>query len=212
LTATEVKKFAPFLKDIDADIRKRLSGDELTDFSKRRLQRLLTALDGTLADVFDEYKGVLAEDLQDFGQHEAGFTAGTMGAHIEGVDFDVPSASQIRAAIKTRPLSVRGPDGGKVLDSLIDDWTTKERNAVTNVIRRGVVEGQTNADIVKAIRGTKAKQYSDGILSTTDRNARAVVHTAVQHVSSTARQETFEANADVVKGVKWVSTLDQHTC
>jgi SPP1 gp7 family putative phage head morphogenesis protein len=212
LTVTEVKKFAPFLKRIDADIRDRLSGDELTAYSRRRLLRLLTSLDGTLADVFGDYQSILTKDLYALAVHEAGFTAGTMGAHIEGVDFDVPTASQLRAAIKTRPLSVRGPDGGKVLDTLIEDWTKKERSAVTNVIRRGVVEGQTNSDIVKAIRGTKAKQYSDGILSTTDRNARAIVHTAVQHVSCTARQETFDANSDVVKGVKWVSTLDQHTC
>jgi SPP1 gp7 family putative phage head morphogenesis protein len=212
LTADEVRKFGPFLKRIDADVRKRLSGDALTTYSRSRLTRLLTALDGTLADVFDEYKTTLAKDLQGFATHEAGFTAGTMEAHIEGVNFDLPTASQIRAAVKSRPLSVRGTDGGKLLDELVTDWTTKERSAVTNAIRRGVVEGQTNSDIVRAIRGTRALKYNDGILATTDRHARAVVHTAVQHVSSVARQETFSANSDIVKGVRWIATLDRHTC
>lgn len=212
LSADEVRKFGPFLKSIDADVRKRLSGDELTTYSRRRLQRLLTALDGTLADVFGEYQSILAKDLGAFAAHESEFTAGTMEAHIPGVEFDLPTASQIRAAVKTRPLSVRGADGGKLLDQLVSEWTTKERSAVTNAIRRGVVEGQSNGQIVRAIRGTKALRYSDGILATTDRHARAVVHTAVQHVSSAARQEVFAANEDIVKGVRWIATLDRHTC
>jgi SPP1 gp7 family putative phage head morphogenesis protein len=212
LTAGEVKKFAPFLQKIDADIRARLSGDALTDYSRRRLLRQLTALDGSLADAFEGYKSVLTKDLKALADHEAAFTAGTMEAHIEGVEFDVPSASQIRAAIKSRPLSVRGPDGGKVLDALVDDWTKTERNAVINAIKRGVVEGQTNSQIVQVIRGTRAAKYGDGILAMTDRHARAITHTAIEHVSTVARQETFAANDDIVKGARWIATLDMHTC
>lgn len=212
LTADEVRKFGPFLKEIDAEVRKRLSGDNLTAYSRRRLARLLTALDGTLADVFSGYKGQLAKDLNAFAVHEAGFTADVMETHIPGVDFDLPTASQIRAAVKARPLSVAGPDGGKLLDAFIDDWTDKERKAVVGVIRKGVVEGRTNAEMVQAIRGTRAARYSDGLLSTTSRNARAVVQTAVQHVSSAARQDVFDANADIVKGVRWISTIDSRAC
>lgn len=212
LTAAEVRKFGPFLKAIDADIRKRLSGDELTDYSRRRLLRQLTALDGSLADVFSEYKAVLTKDLKALADHEASFTAGTMEAHIEGVEFDVPSASQIRAAIKSRPLSIRGPDGGKVLDALVDDWTQAERNTVINAIKRGVVEGQSNSEIVKAVRGTRSAGYKDGLLAVTDRHARAIAHTAIEHVSTVARQETFAANEDIVKGVRWIATLDMHAC
>lgn len=211
LSADEVRKFAPFLKQIDTDIRKRLSGDNLTEFSKRRLSRLLTALDGTLADVFDDYVKVLQKDMATFGPHEAAFTADVMETHI-GVDFDLPTASQIRAAVKSRPLTMKGPDGGKLMGQLIADWTKSERDAVTLAIRKGVVEGQTNSEIVRAIRGTKALKYNDGILATTQRHARAVVNTAVQHVSSAARQEVFDANDDIVEGIIWLSTLDSKTC
>jgi len=38
-----------------------------------------------------------------------------------------------------------------------------------------------------------------------------VVRTAIQHVASTARMETWAANADVVEVYRWVSTLDNKT-
>lgn len=212
LSAAEVRKFAPFLKQIDADIRKRLSGDNLAEFSKRRLSRLLTALDATLADVFDEYIKALQKDMATFGPHEAAFTVDTMETHMVGIDMDLPTASQISAAVKSRPLTMKGSNGGKLMGQLIADWTKSERDAVTLAIRKGVVEGQTNSEIVRAIRGTKALKYNDGILATTQRHARAVVNTAVQHVSSAARQEVFDANDDIVKGVRWIATLDRHTC
>lgn len=38
-----------------------------------------------------------------------------------------------------------------------------------------------------------------------------VARTAVNHVSVVARQQVFEENAEVVKGVRWVATLDMRT-
>jgi hypothetical protein len=211
LGADEVRKFGPTLKALDKAIRDKLSGDELSELSRKRLEAVLLSISATLSKAYASYRKQLDADLFAFGVHEADFTAQVMGSTLQ-VSFTTPTESLIRAAMRSRPLSVRGPDGGKVLKTFLDDWSDKEVKVLTNVIRRGVIEGQSNSEIVRAVRGTKAKNYNDGVLATTDRNARAVVQTAVQHVSSTARQATFEANADVVKGVKWVSTLDQHTC
>jgi hypothetical protein len=38
-----------------------------------------------------------------------------------------------------------------------------------------------------------------------------VVQTALSHTAQTARQESYKANADLVKAVRWLSTLDAHT-
>lgn len=43
------------------------------------------------------------------------------------------------------------------------------------------------------------------------RSGDALVRTAVQHVSSVARQAVAEANADIVAGVRMVATLDSRT-
>lgn len=212
LKSGEVAKFAPFLKQIDRLIRDRLSGDDITDFNRDRLERLLQTVDGLLLAIFTEYTDQLNLDLIDLAQYEATFEASTL-SQVGPATFEavVPAVAQIRAAVLANPLSVRGADGGKLLKPFIQGWASTERNRVVNAIRQGFFEGQTNSQIVKAIRGTRALQYKDGILATTDRNASAIVRTAVQHVATQARMETLKENSDVVQAVEWVSTLDSRT-
>jgi SPP1 gp7 family putative phage head morphogenesis protein len=124
----------------------------------------------------------------------------------------VPALSTIKAAVFSNPVAVQAHGGGKLLEDFIADWTQAEIKAVNGAIRRGVFQGQTNSEIVRAIRGTRAKRYADGLLETTSRHARGVVQTAVQHVSTIARQETFSQNRDIVVGVQWLATLDSKTC
>lgn len=214
LKSGEVAKFAPFLKEIDRSIRERLTRADLTDYTVQRLERLLSEVDSLLLGIFSRYSEQLNLDLVDIANYEAEFEAASLTwAAPVGVSFDaaVPGAAAIRTAMLTIPLSVRGADGGKLLKLFIDGFTATERQRLTGAIRQGFFEGQTNFQIIKNIRGTKALKYNDGILATTNRNAGAIVRTAVQHVATQARMETLKANSDVVQSVEWVSTLDSKT-
>jgi SPP1 gp7 family putative phage head morphogenesis protein len=211
LASQQVAKFAKFLRQQDAVIRQQLSGDELTDFTRARLEKLLKATDSLIEAILAKHTAELVTDLKAFGGHESGFVARVLEKLL---DFDsvVPASSQVEAAIMSTPLSVRGTGGGKLLQAFLDDWTAAEVKAVNGIIRRGAFEGQTNSQIVRAIRGTKAANYADGALEVTARNAEAIVRTAVQHTSSVARGKTFDRNSDIVEKVQWVATLDKRTC
>lgn len=214
LKSGEVEKFGPFLKKIDRSIRDRLARADLTEYTARRLEVLLQEVDSLLLGIFDRYSEKLNLDLVDIANYEAQFEATSLTrAAPVGVSFEaaVPGAAAIRTAILSNPLSVRSVDGGKLLKSFIDGFTATERQRLTGAIRQGFFEGQTNFQIIKNIRGTKALNYNDGILATTNRNAGAIVRTAVQHVATQARMETLKENTDVVQAVEWVSTLDSKT-
>jgi len=186
LKAGEVGKFAPFLKEIDRSIRDRLTQSDLTEYNVKRLEALLKEVDSLLLGIFDRYSVQLNLDLIDIANYEAEFEATSLARSAPvGVSLDVaaPTAAAIRAAVLTNPLSVRGTGGGKLLKSFIKGWTTAERERVTGTIRQGFFEGQTNFQVIRNIRGTKAAGYKDGVLATTNRNASTVVHTAIQHVS-----------------------------
>lgn len=214
LKAGEVGKFAPFLKEIDRSIRDRLTQSDLTEYNVKRLEALLKEVDSLLLGIFDRYSAQLNRDLIDIANYEAEFEASSLVRSAPvGVSLDVvaPTAAAIRTAVLTNPLSVRGTGGGKLLKSFIKGWTSAERERVTGAIRQGFFEGQTNFQIIRNIRGTKSAGYKDGILATTNRNASAVVHTAIQHVSSQARMEVANANIDIVSEVEMVATLDSKT-
>lgn len=211
LKSGEVQKIDPFLKRIDKDLRDKLSRDALTSYSRQRLETMLATVDAMLVKIQGEYSKQLLIDLFDIAEYEAQFEAKSLDQILVNITAAVPTVKAVQAAVLAQPLSVTGPDGGKLLKPFIADWLQAERNRVTGAIRMGYVQGETNQTLINRIRGTKALQYSDGLLAISKRNAEAVVRTGIQHVASVARMETWNVNTDVVTGYKWISTLDSRT-
>lgn len=214
LKTGEAQKFAPFLVKIDQSIRERLSGDELTNFNRARLDKLLKEVDTLLADILGGFTDQLQLDLMDIAQSQASFEATLLTNTLPvGISLDaaVPALQTLKTAAFKNPLSIKGNGGGKLLEPFIKDWSAAEVEKISCAIRQGWFEGQTNAEIVRQIRGTKSLAYSDGILATTDRNAGTVVRTAVQHVASQARNEVAKANNEFVTGIQLIATLDSKT-
>jgi SPP1 gp7 family putative phage head morphogenesis protein len=213
LASGEVVKLVPFLREMDRSVRDRLEeSGELTALGKVRLERLLAGTDSLLRNIYTRLGAALKRSLFGLAQYEAGFSAQALDAAARDFESVMPALPQVRAAVLSTPLSITGPARGKLLEAFVSDWSQSERRAVTGVLRRGAYEGKTNAELVREIRGTAARNYADGLLDVTRRHAEAVVRTAVQHVSTVAREKTFEANADVIRAYEWVATLDKRTC
>lgn len=165
---------------------------------------------GKLLEIYKAFGDRMQSDLVDIALYEAAFEGRSLAKALL-IDAIMPTDALIRSAINTQPLQVSGIDGGTLLKSFLNGWTRSESTRVTNAIRLGVVQGQTNAEITQAIRGTAAQNFTDGVLAVSNRNARSIVQTAVQHVATTARMETLKANAEVVPGYRIVATLDRKT-
>lgn len=212
LKTEEINQFAAYLKTIDKELRLALTRDELSTFSRKRIEKLLKSVEETLRSIFREYYDELAGHLADVGDYQAEFEARSLANAIDQlVETVVPSANQVRTAVFSNPLSIRGTDGGKLLEPFIRDWISSDIKLLVGAIRRGYFEGQTNSEILKLVRGTRAGKFKDGLLNVVNRHASAIVRTAVQHSASTARFETWNQNSDIVDGYRWVSTLDHRT-
>jgi len=211
LKSEEVNQFAAFLRDIDASLRDRLTRNDLTDFNRDRMERLLGSVEDSLTTIFDQHYNELAGHLTELGEYEAGFEAKSLENQLSEAGFEsvIPSPAQVRAAVFSNPLSVRGADGGKLLEPFIKDWMKSDVKRLSGAIRQGFFEGQTNFQIIQRLRGTKANGYRDGLLAEVDRHAGAIVRTAVQHTASNARMLTWQQNG--IDEYKWLSTLDGRT-
>ena len=82
------------------------------------------------------------------------------------------------------------------------------QNKFAQQLRLGMGAGETNQQIIARIVG---KNGASGVMDTARRNAAALVQTSVQTVANDARRNVFEANSDIIKGIRQVSTLDGHT-
>jgi SPP1 gp7 family putative phage head morphogenesis protein len=211
LSSAEVEKFRPFLREIDRAIRDALTDETITQLARYRLEQLLGAVDTLLAGILNRYSAKLLTDLETYALHEAKFAAASLDV-VSTFDAVVPSATQIRAAILSTPLSVKGRGRGQLLQPWLDQWTQAEIRAVNGAIRRGAFEGKTNQQLIRELRGSHDRNYQDGVIDITRRSAEAVVRTAVQHVASVAREETYKANKDIISVEQWLATLDKRTC
>lgn len=211
LKESQTKTFAQFLKRIDKRIRKRLENKELTEFNRNRLEKLLKSIDADLKVIYQDHSEKLTKELVQLAKYEAESEARALNEVMVNFETVVPSNNQVMSAVFTRPLSMRDATGGKILKDFVKSLSVSERNRVVGAIRQAAFEGQTNHQILKTIRGTRANRYKDGILNISSRNAKAVIRTSVQHVAVTAREKTWEANSDIIKGSRWVSTLDSRT-
>ena len=199
---------------------------DLVDRVSSRLERMRTRgldaeitrnvgyreLIGGMRDILDagmrRLSDQVAESLVDIGASEAQWQANTIervtGPQIR-FEFDMPSVSTLRSIVTSRPMQ------GRILRDWFKDLGKTTQARVTREINLGIASSESIDDIVRRIRGTRDARYTDGVLQITRRNAESVVRTAVNHVSTHAREELYGANDDIVKGVQIVATLDTRT-
>jgi len=206
----DAKAFESFLKAMDRDISKRLQNKDLTAFSRRRLETLTAKVGDDLNAIYDAYRGVYNEQITAIAEYEAGFEIRSLEQVVQ-YDFVLPTANQLTSAVFTAPLSVQGPDKGKLLETFYRDWTQKSVTRVEGAIRAGYYQGQTTNDILRTIRGTREQRFMDGLLQMSNKDASMMVRTGLQHSASQAREEVWRKNTDIVTGVRWSSTLDSRT-
>jgi len=109
------------------------------------------------------------------------------------------------AAVESKPLQ------GKLIKEWIDKLDQDSYTRIQDAVRMGLVEGQSYNDVVKRITGTKALQYTDGVMALNKRQTQALVSTAMSHATNTATDEFYNANDDLIKGWQFLATLDFRT-
>lgn len=169
----------------------------------RRLEELLAGLREITRNFRQQTLSQLNERLAALAVSEAEFNQRILPV---GVETTLPAAGLLREAVLERAFD------GMVLSDWFDRMEESAQVRLERAIRQGLIEGQTTDQIVRAVRGTRSAGYADGILAINTRQAEAIVRSAVIHASVQARQAFFEQNADILRGVQWVSTLDARTC
>ena len=179
-------------------------------YTQRRLKALVKSIRVMSKDLRKALMDRLDQELLGLTRYEVRF-------HIRGLEAEIPraviidlsltapAASTVYAAARSHPFE------GRTLSEWADGLEVGRFLAVRDAIRLGVVEGETTQQIVTRIRGRRTNNFRDGVLTTQRRHVESVVRTAVNHTVTRAREHTYKANDDLIKGVQWVSTLDDRT-
>ena len=207
-SSSVVKKVVSLLNRVDerlvGELAKRGVGDE--SFTKRRMELLLDAVRSIIAEAYGRATTTLNDELKGLAGYERDFQIDMLGRVVPiRFDYIKPTSAQLYAAVTARPFE------GRLLKDWYTDLEAGAYRRLRDTIRMGYVEGRTTDQIVRDIRGTRVQQYKDGVLEVSRRGAEATVRTAINHTATIARNETYRANASVIKGTVWISTLDMRT-
>jgi len=209
-----LKKIIGLLNDTEADLIEMIAGRlaaiegrgfDLSPAETKRLTKLLEDIRDKRADTYSVLEAQLSEEMNYFSQYEADFQIRLSNNAGVQAAFAMPSNAQLKAIVTSQPFRGR----------LLKDWARglaqEEVKRVHDAIRIGMTEGQTTDQIIRRIRGSKKAKYQDGILEISRRDAEGVTRTAISHVANRARSEVYNANADIVKKLQYVATLDSRT-
>ncbi|MFC0225675.1 hypothetical protein [Serratia aquatilis] len=208
------KRMVTVLNQADAELSARLmvALEDLdpTSFSFRRLESLLGGVRSINQQIFQRLYQSLGEELGDFTGHEVGYQLSLFDTLLpELVKQRWPlmavTPQQVYAAAMARPFQ------GRLLSEWAGKLETDRMQRISNAVSQGYLQGETADQIYRRVRGTKARNYQDGVLQFGRANTTSVIKTAIGHMAAVARTEFALANADIVECKQWLSTLDNHT-
>lgn len=194
--------------DLKAGIARRLDQIKTRGLSALPLQKskdLLKWVQDKTKELNQEFNGELKQPLKDIADYELRYQEQSISSIFSDTipaqvtfNFELvnPPANLISAIVNSTPL------GGRLMTEYTSKWSANLRDNLSAEVRLGMVQGQTTEEIVRRLQPA---------LETSKAGARAIVHTTVSGVASSARDLMYAANADILKGRQWVSTLDSRT-
>ena len=193
------------LKKLQNEILTKLRDSDIgTSLQRRRLNALLTSVNGIIDEIYRQIDTSFQRDVTQLAVLEAAKTINVLNATVQ-----VDTASL--------PLEKINVIYGQTLieGALTREWWKRQSESLkgrfADNMREGLLRGEPNSQLVRRVRGTRAFNFTDGLMQTTRREAEALVRTSVQAVTNETRVRVFDANSDLIKSYKHVSTLDTRT-
>lgn len=205
-----VKRLNRLDKELLAEIAEVLERLPPHSFTVQRLEQLLVSVESVNRRAFDLLYAELRTELRDFATYEAGYQFQLFRSTLPALIVAEVGVAKVNVD-KLYSATLSKPFQGRLLKQWAKGLGVKRLERVKDAIVIGYSEGRTTDEIIRKLRGSRAKGYKDGVLNGTRNNVAAIVDTAIGHVAADTRRAFYERNKALIKAIKWVSTLDTKT-
>jgi hypothetical protein len=193
-------------RQIMAELTAEVAKIDPSQFKIGRLQTLLLSVRRLNASLYSMVGKRLQADMRELAAYEVEFNVELMRRLVE-----FPESVAAIAPEKAYAIGTEQPMRGRLMSDWAESLGVRRMERVQDAVAIGFAEGRTTGEIVRTIRGTRAANYADGLMSIDRREAEVMVRTAVAHYAQAAREALYAENADVVGAIVWSSTLDSRT-
>jgi SPP1 gp7 family putative phage head morphogenesis protein len=182
------------LKALEKELTDRIKLGTLTEYSKASADYLLASAKAVTEKYYADIAAMSEEALAGMSSVQAN----VVRAALADVGYGAALAPATHFATALTDVLIQGAPSATWWEKQAADVAFK----FANTVRQGIVQGKTNGDIIREVRT---------VMDVGRANAAALVQTSVQQVANSSLIETFKQNADVIKGMMQLSTLDSHT-
>lgn len=209
--AGERKKILRMLNRLLGDIAGQIQDSSIggSSYKKRRLDLLFRDVERLIADRYIEIGEKMNGIIAGLERVEMEWAAKTLNRVLAVDLFVMPPLTLQQITAAASEVLIQGAPSR--------EWWSRQSDKLIggfkDQIRMGWMQGETNDQLLKRlvggtdIDGNAIFNLSKG----TKRGAEATIRTSVQAIASDARMKVYRENDDVIKGVVWVSTLDNRT-
>lgn len=169
--------------------RRRLGGlvKSMDVIIKKETGLLFTGMEGALSDI---------ADLE--AANEVRLINGAIPKEIKSAGFVV---SEITADTLENTIA-NVIVNGNTIKQTVDQFKTGFTNSISRELGIGFASGENIVQLTSRIKG---------VINTQTRHAQTISRTSMTAISANIREEVYKNNEDIIKGVRWVSTLDTRT-
>ncbi len=200
LSQNEEAQADAILRQLEQELRALLNTQDLSSANRREINALIKEANKAIAGKYVNVAGVV--DVEGIAQHVAERTVKAMETGF-GASMSIPSIATLKSL--SADILLYGSPASSWWAKQSEDTAFK----FAGIVRRGVLNGETNEQIVRKVVGGRGER---GLLGVARHNARALVHTSIMTAANQSRLETYRKNFKFARGVKWLSTLDSHVC
>lgn len=210
--AGQRKAVTRLLTDLEADLVAQLARIDPTTVSRQsarvaRLEKLLDQVRGSIRSVYRDASTLLAGELRELADIEVAFTARAINEGL-GLQLATATITRAQATALVGDLLVQGAP--------VADWWSRQAGDTLqrfqDAMRLGMSQGDTSAQLIQRIRGGRRNgEVVQGFMDISRRNADTLVRSATQAASAAAKDVAYSDNADILKGIVWMATLDGRT-
>lgn len=193
----------PILRSVQDELTRVLvahdEGRPLGEWSAQRLQSLLAQTEVLIQDGEAGLRAALSQSLADASMQQTRTLVGTLKRALPEPVFAATFATvdiEATAAVAATPAEAIG-------GRWFTRWELETRQAFRTAIGHSVLVGDDTQRAIRRVANALGKKSAE---------VATITHTTIQTAANQVYRQTFDAHADLLKGVQWVATLDNKTC